>query len=73
MKRAFGIEETIKIENIFTFSCIEIPDKKGIDKIFSLFISIFFIPKSFKTIVTIIFVILTPPCRVREESDPPIK
>ena len=73
MERAFGNEKTVKTENKFTFSFIEIPDKKGIDKMFSLVISVFFITKSFKTIVTNIFVILIPPCRVCEESDPPIK
>ncbi len=70
--RAFGIEKTVIIENKFGFFCIEIPDKKGMDKMFSLFISLFFIPKSFKTIVTGKFAILSPPCRVCEESDPPI-
>ena len=69
----FGIEKTEKIEDMVIFSCIEIPLKRGKCGLFSLFISLFFIPKSLKTIVASILVILIPPCRVCEESDPPIK
>jgi hypothetical protein len=72
-ERTFGDEKTVVLENMVTFSCMKIPRKKGTGKMFSLFISLFFLTKSFKTIATIIFEILSPPCRVCEESDPPIK
>ena len=73
LERTFGIEKTVIIENKFTFSFIEIPDKQGTGKMFSLINSLFILTKSFKTIAVSIFAILIPPCRVCEESDPPIK
>ena len=74
LQRTFGIEKTVIIENKFTFSFIEIPISfsKGMCLLFSLLISLFFIPKSFKTIAACIINLLNPPCRVREISDPPI-
>ena len=72
LERTFGVEKTVIIENKFTFSFIEIPLSKGICHLFSLLISLFFIPKSFKTIVACIMNLLLPPCRVCEVSDPPI-
>ena len=72
LDRTFGIEKTVIIENKFTISFIEIPGNTGMRKMFSLFINLLSIPKSFKTIATIIFAILSPPCRVCEESDPPV-
>ena len=72
LERTFGIEKTVMIENIFTFSFIEIPDNKCTGMMFSLFICLFILTKSFKTIAVSKFAILIPPCRVCEESDPPI-
>jgi len=69
----FGIEKTVIIENIFTFSFIEIPLNKGMCLLFSLLILLFVIPKSFKTIAACKINLLIPPCRVCEVSDPPIK
>lgn len=73
MESAFGVEKTVILENKFTFSFIEIPVSKGINLLFSLLIFLFVIPKSFKTIAACIINLLIPPCRVCEESDPPIK
>ena len=67
LERTFGVEKTVIIENKFTFSFIEIPLSKGICHLFSLFISLFFIPKSFKTIAASIINLLIPPCRVCED------
>jgi len=72
LESTFGVEKTGIIENKFTFSFIEIPDKQGKGKMSSLFISLFILTKSFKTIAASIFAILIPPCRVCEISDPPI-
>ena len=73
MERTFGIEKTVIIENKFNFSFIEMPDKQGTGNMLSLFICLFILTKSFKTIAVSKFAILSPPCRVCEESDPPIK
>lgn len=66
-----GVEKTVITENKFTFSFIEIPLSKGICHLFSLLFFIFVVPKSFKTIAASIIILLSPPCRVREISDPP--
>ena len=73
LESTFGVEKTVIIENKFTFSFIEIPVSKGMSLLFSLLIFLFVIPKSFKTIAACISNLLIPPCRVCEESDPPIK
>ena len=71
LERTFGVEKTGTTEKKFIFLFIETPRKRGRCLLFSLFNSLFVFPKSFKTIAASITVIVTPPCRVCGESDPP--
>ena len=73
LEGTFGVEKTGIIEKKVMFLFIEIPPERGICLLFSLFISLFVFPKSFKTIAASITLIVIPPCRVCGESDPPIR